>query len=85
MAYFLVSEAISALHSYEDVLEFKGKQGALVMSNFICFVITAAIVAIVFADTIPGLVLRAAFAAPLVWTGVIDVDTYNAFANPYGR
>lgn len=55
------------------------------MSNFICFVITAAIVAIIFADTIPGLILRAAFAAPLVWTGVIDVDTYNAFADPYGR
>lgn len=55
------------------------------MSKFIVPTFIAVQLAIVFSDTIPGLVLRAAFSAPFVWTGIIDTDQATKFADLYNR
>ena len=47
--------------------------------------IAAAVLTITLSDSVAGFCARMAVAMPLCWLGLIDVDTAELIALPYGR
>lgn len=56
-----------------------------ITSNWPAYALISLIGTIAISNTIPGLLLRASLAAPLVWTGMITSDQGTNFATNFER